>query len=92
MSRAFDFVVVGVIWVIAIVIHVMGIELFAPSAPLHELASTGTSAMQGSSRADLWYEILSLWVPLMAAAGISAWAIVREYRRQAATALQGPRP
>lgn len=92
MSRAFDFVVVGVIWIIAVVIHMMGIELFAPGSPLHELASTGTGAMNGAARADLWYEILTVWVPLAAGGGISAWAFVREYRRQAVTAVRGARP
>jgi len=88
MGRAFDFVVVGVIWIIAIVIHLMGINLFAPGTPLHVLASTGTEAMDGAARADLWYEMLTLWVPLIAAGGITAWAMVREYRRQAVTAVQ----
>lgn len=88
MSRAFDFTVVGVIWVVAVVIHLMGIELFAPGTPLHELAS-GATHLNGAARADLWYEILTKWVPLAAAIGISAWAMVREYRRQAVTAVQG---
>lgn len=86
MSRAFDFLLVGIIYIIAVVIHLMGINLLAPGTPLHELASTGTSAMNGAERADLWYEIITLWVPLIASGGISAWAFVREYRRQAHTA------
>lgn len=86
MSRAFDFVVIGVIWIIAIIIHLMGIQLFAPGSPLHSLASTGTGAMNGAARADLWYEILTVWVPLLSAGGITAWGFIREYRRQAVTA------
>lgn len=89
MSRAFDFTVVGVIWVIAVVIHLMSVELFAPGSPLYQLAVDGTETMNGQARADLWYEILAVWVPLGAAGGISAWAFLREYRRQAATAVRG---
>jgi hypothetical protein len=89
MTRAFDFVVVGVIYIVAIVIHLMGINLFAPGTPLYSLATTGTAVMHGQERADMWYEILTLWVPLLAAGGISAWAFIREYRRQAATAVPG---
>ncbi len=88
MSRAFDFVVITVIYVVAIVVHLMGIELFAPGSPLHSIATSGTGAMNGGERADLWYEIITVWVPLMAVFGISAYGIVREYRRQAVTAVQ----
>ena len=88
MSRAFDFVVVGVIFVIAVMIHLMGVNLFAPGSPLHTIASTGTETMNGAERADLWHEMLTIWVPLLSVAGISAWAFVREYRRQAATAVR----
>jgi len=87
MTRAFDFVVTGVIWIIAVVIHLIGIELFAPGTPLFAIATDGTAAMNGQARAELWYEMLTLWVPLMAAAGITAWAAIREYRRQVATAM-----
>ncbi len=91
MSRAFDFVLVGVIYIVAVVIHLMGIQLFGPASPLHELASTGTAAFNGADRADLWYEIITVWVPLIACAGISAWAFIREYRRQAVTAARAVR-
>lgn len=91
MTRAFDFVVVGVIYIIAVVIHLMGVELLAPGSPLHVIASTGTEVMQGAERADLWYEIIALWVPIMAAAGISAWAFIREYRRQTTSVVRGIR-
>lgn len=91
MSRAFDFVVMGVIIIISVVIHMMGVELFQPGSPLHEMASTGTSTMNGAERADLWYQMLSLWVPLGASTGILLWGFIREYRRQANTAIQAGR-
>jgi hypothetical protein len=69
----------------------MAVSLFAPDAALHSIASTGTSAMNGAATADLWYEILAVWVPLLAGGGILSWAILREYRRQAFTAAT-PRP
>ena len=91
MSRAFDFVVVGVIWIIAIVIHLVSIQLFAPGSPLFELATSGTATMHGTERAENWHQILAVWMPLLACGGISAWAFVREYRRQAATARRAVR-
>lgn len=88
MSRAFDFVVVSVIWMICLVIHRIAVELFAPDKPLHEIAASATH-FNAASKASLWFEILAVWVPLIAGAGILAWALVREYRRQAVT---GARP
>jgi len=88
MSRSFDFVVVGVIWLISSVIHLIAVELFAPGKPLYSVATDGTSVMNGTERATLWFEILAVWVPVLAAIGILAWALLREYRRQVATAVQ----
>jgi len=92
MSRPFDFTIVGVIVIISAVVHRMAVELFAPESPLHKLASDGTGTLQGAARADLWFQILSIWVPVFAFGGILAWALLREYRRQVATATRGRRP
>lgn len=91
MTRIYDFTVVSVIWIIAVVIHLMAISLFSPDTALYYVATDGTSTLGGQSKADLWYEILAVWVPLMAGMGILAWAVIREYRRQALTA-RAPRP
>jgi len=87
MSRSFDFVVSGVVVIISSVIHLMATELFAPGQPLHELASGGTQ-LNGAARADLWFEILSIWMPLFASGAILLWALLREYRRQVSTATR----
>lgn len=87
MSRGFDFVVIGVIWIISFVIHRIAIELFQPGSPLYAIAVDGTETMNGAARASLWFEILAVWIPLLAAGGIVAWAVAREYRRQQATAV-----
>lgn len=88
MSRAFDFTVVGVVWVVAIVVHMIGLNLFAPGTPLYEMAE-GATALDGAEKAHLWFQILAIWMPLISGAGITAWAVLREYRRQAVTAVQG---
>jgi hypothetical protein len=88
MSRAFDFVVVGVIWVISAVVHLMAVELFAPGSPLFALATDGTAVMNGTARAGLWFNILAVWMPVAAGVGIVLWAIIREYRRTVSTATR----
>lgn len=88
MSRIFDYAVIAVVTIISTVIHLMAVELFAPESPLHTFASDGTAAVNGAARADLWFQILAIWVPLMAFGGILAWGVIREYRRQVTTAAR----
>ena len=87
-TRVFRFTVVGVIYIISAVIHRMAVELFAPESPLHDLASSGTAVMNGAARADLWFQILSIWLPLFAMGGISLWALSAEYKTQTITAAR----
>jgi hypothetical protein len=88
MSRSYDFVVVGVITIIAVVIHLMGVTLFAPDQPLYAFATDGTEVMNGTQRANLWYQIIAIWTPLLAVGGIIAWSAIREYKRQVSTVSQ----
>jgi len=80
----------GVLTIIAAVIHRAAVELFAPESPLHALASDGTTALKGAERADLWFEILAIWVPLLVIGFAALYLIIREYRRQVATATRRP--
>jgi hypothetical protein len=91
MSRAYDFTVSGVITIIAVVIHLISVELFSPGKPLHKVASTGTATLNGAARADLWFQILTIWLPLMMIGGIMSWALVREYRRTVNTSARPSR-
>lgn len=87
MSLAYDMVVSGVIFIISVVIHVMAVQLFAPGTPLHVTASAATT-LNGADRADLWYQILAMWVPLGGLLVSGLWPLIRAYKRQAATAIQ----
>ena len=91
MSRAFDFTVLTVVYIIAAVIHLMGVELMAPGSPLYSVATSGTGTMNGQQLADQWFQIISVWVPVIAVFGMTAYVMIREYRRQALTAVsRGP--
>jgi hypothetical protein len=88
MTRIFDFTLAGTLIIIASVIHRAAVELFAPESPLHRIASDGTATLNGAARADLWFEILAIWVPILVAGFAGAFILVREYRRQVATATR----
>lgn len=87
MSMAYDFVVATVISVISAVIHFIGVQLFSPGTQLFDIATDGTAVIGGTAKATLWFEILVVWVPVLVFGGVWAWAFVRMYRRQAATAV-----
>jgi hypothetical protein len=84
MTRAFDFTLVGVITTISIVIHRVGLTLFAPGQPLYDVAADATT-LGGSARAFLWFQIIVIWAPLLTIACIWLWAMIREFRRQVTT-------
>jgi len=86
MNRPMRFMVVAVTYIISFVIHRVSLELFRPGQPLYEAATTGTAVLSGPSRAQFWFEVLAVWVPVIAAVGVTAWALVSEYRRQTQTA------
>lgn len=91
MGRAYDFVASGVLMAISIIIHLIAVELFKPSGPLYGVATDGTSNMNGAARAALWFEILSVWVPLAVFGASMLWVLIREYRRQIQTSIGQPR-
>jgi len=88
MTRGYDFTVAGVLIIIAVVIHRMGVELFSPGGVLWGVATDGTSVVNGTQHAWLWYQIIVQWVPLAVAVSALIWAFVREYRRLVQTSQQ----
>lgn len=90
MSLAYDMTVSAVIAIISVVIHLMALHLFAPGTALHVMATEAT-LLNGGERADLWYQILVMWVPLGGFVVAALWPLARAYRRQAATAVQQSR-
>jgi hypothetical protein len=91
MGLAYDIVVATTITTISIVIHFIGVELFAPGTQLYNLATSGTAVLNGTAKASLWFELLVVWIPLLAIMGVWTWVAVSTYRRQAVTAVQRPR-
>jgi len=87
-SRSYDFVVVGVITIICVVVHVMAGELMATNSVLFSIATDGKSNVSGTERAYLWYQIIAIYAPFGSFVGIIAWAGIREYRRSVQTATQ----
>ena len=88
MSRAFDFTVVSVVWVVCVVVRYMGLVLLQPGTPLYAAATDGTEQLGGPAFASVVWQSVAIWIPMIAIAGILAWATLREYKRQSVTATR----
>jgi len=84
VTTAFDFVVAGVVSIIAIIVHRISLTLFAPGTVLWGVAADATT-LGGASKAWLWFQILAIWGPLLVIGGVWLWVLVRAFRRQAST-------
>lgn len=87
MTLAYDLVIASVIFLISIIISFIAGELFAPGTALYNAASSATH-LNGATRADQWYQILRMWVPMGGIFTAFAWPLVRAYKRQTVTATQ----
>lgn len=87
MTLAYDIVVAGILAIVAVIIHVIGVELFAPGTALYQTASQATN-LNGAERASFWSEFFVVWLPIAIAGTGPAWVFIRAYRRQAITAYQ----
>lgn len=85
MTRAFSFVVATVIYIIAYVLHTISAYIFSPDGQLYAVAASAEN-LNGAARAEFWSQFFIVWLPIIMVAGITLWVVVREYRRQTATA------
>lgn len=85
MGLAYDLVVGAIIAIISLVVHYIAVSLLAPGTPLFAIAADATT-LSGQQRAQTWYQILAMWVPMGGLLVAAAWPMIRAYRRQAVTA------
>jgi len=90
MGLAYDLVVASVVTIVAVVVHLMMVELISPGTILWETATTGTENLNGTQRVSFWFEIMVLWVPLIGIGGVWLWTVVKAYKRQVQTAVRPP--
>ena len=76
----------SVLTLFAIVIHRISAALFNQNGALYAIASDGTGVFSGASRAAFWADFLIIYLPLLMVGFAWAWAGIKAYRRQVATA------
>ena len=91
MGFAYDLVVASVVTIIAIVVHFLGVELVAPGTTLWDMtAAYSGGELSVMSNISLWFEVLVVYIPLIAIGGVWLWTVVKTYKRQVQTAVRPP--
>lgn len=79
MSRMYRFATIGLIWILAMIIHWFGVTLFAPGAMVHGLADAGVGTYIDSSWQPRMYKVFVQWIPLLFVGGSLLWGFAKEY-------------
>lgn len=79
MTRMYRYTTIGLIWILAILIHYFGVVLFAPDAALWDLASGGIGTYIDSDWRGQMYTIFVQYIPLLFIALSLLWGFASEY-------------
>lgn len=86
MSRGYRFAVAATLWIFAVAIHYVGVEMFAPSGAMWDLAQPAIdNGWVGASWRDQMYKTFAQFVPLLVMGFSLIWLFVSEYEAQTTT-------
>lgn len=79
MTRAFRFATIGLVWILAMVVHWFGTIFFAPGTETWALAGPGVGTfVQVGWREDM-YRVFAQAIPLLFVGMSLAWGFAKEY-------------
>lgn len=79
MSRMYRFATIGLIWILAIVIHWFGVTLFAPGTNVYALGNVGVGMYIDANWQDNMYKVFVQFIPLLFVGGSLLWGFAKEY-------------
>lgn len=79
MTLARTFATIGLIWILAIVIHWFGVVLFAPGTEVYMLGDTGVGTYIDAQWQDNMYKVFAVRVPLLFIALSALWGFAKAY-------------
>lgn len=79
MSRMYRYATIGVIWILAIVIHWFGVTLFAPGTPLYGIGADGVGTFIEAGWRDNMYLVFVQIIPMLFIGGSLLWGFAKEY-------------
>lgn len=79
MARMFRYTTIGLIWILAFVIHWFGTVFFAPGTETYALAGPGVGTFVDEGYRDQMYLVFVQYIPLIFVAGSLLWGFAKEY-------------
>jgi len=88
MSRAYRYATIGLIWILAIIIHWFGATLFAPGTALWGIADAGVGTYIDSEWRGQMYRIFVQYIPLLFISLSLLWGFAKEYEDAVRTGVR----
>lgn len=88
MSRAYRYATIGLIWILAMVIHWFGVTLFAPGTDVYALGEVGVGMYVEAGWRDQMYKVFAQYIPLLFVAASMLWGFAKEYEDAVLTGVR----
>lgn len=82
MTRSYRYTVIGVAWILAIIIHYLGIIFFAPGSTVASLADPGVGLYIDANWQAQNYKVFTQYLPILLIGGTTLWGFAAEYDQQ----------
>lgn len=88
MTRVYRYATIGLIWILAIIIHWFGVTLFAPGTDMYILGASGVGTFIDSAWRDQMYKVFAQYIPMMFIGLSLLWGFAKEYEDAVSTGVQ----
>lgn len=79
MSRTGRYATIGLIWILAVIIHWFGVTMFAPGTEVYALADPGVGTFIEEGWREQMYLVFVQYIPLLFVGGSLLWGFAKEY-------------
>lgn len=79
MTRMYRYATIGLIWILAMVIHWFGVTLFAPGTHLYAIGEIGVGTYIDSGWRDQMYKVFAQFIPMLFIGLSLLWGFAKEY-------------
>lgn len=79
MSRMYRYATIGLIWILALIIHWFGTTMFAPGTTVYALGDPGVGTFIDAGWRDNMYLVFVQYIPLLFVGGSLLWGFAKEY-------------